>query len=108
MFSRALRLPPLTPLWLWSSNYLNMLIVQRVHHCIGDGLGSHRDPLLSFLPVQKYSLNGFAFSSGSPKRRFLIAVYKEVLQSGPCAKLPCSRRLFLSGSALSGYEDVGK
>lgn len=74
MFSRALRLSPLTPLWLWSSGYLNVLIVQCVHHCAGNGLGSHRDPLFSFLPVQKYSLNGFAFSSGSPQRRFLIAV----------------------------------
>lgn len=78
--------PPLNPLWLQSSSYLDLLTPKHVHHCAVNGLGSHRNPLFSFLPIQKYLLDVFTFSCGAPKRGFCLQFYKEVTKSGPCAK----------------------
>lgn len=53
-------LPPLTPLWLWSSSYLDLLILHHVHHCAINGLGSHRNPVL-FLANTEILTEWFCF-----------------------------------------------
>lgn len=80
-------LSPLTPLWLLRSSHLDPLILKHVHHCAVNGLGTHRNPLLSFLPIRIYWMPSLS-SVQLPKRGFWMQFYKEVTKSGPCAKFP--------------------
>lgn len=97
--------PPLTPLWLLSSTCPDLPILKYIHRCAVNGPGSHRNPLFSFLPIQKYLLNVFTFFS---QRRFLTAILQGSYEVWSLRQVPCSCRVVLSGSALSGYKHVGK
>jgi len=99
---------PLTPLWLLSSSYLVLLTLKHVHHHAVNGLGSHRNPLFCFLPMQEYFLNVFTFFCRVPKRGSLTAILQGSYKVWSLRQVPRLCRLFLSGSALSGYKRVGR
>lgn len=100
---------PLTPLWLLSPSCLDLRILSCAHQCAVNQLleAKETDHSLASTEVFIECFHFLPWNSQKP-RRFWIAVLQGSYKVCSLCQVPHSCRLFLSGSALSGYKPVGK